>query len=85
MSYVPLGNLCGLKNGAPFSNTPTPVKTVLLSNFGGASYAPVHDPLNPKTMYQCDGVTTFKTAYATHMNPYASAMCSAGATRSSFY
>jgi hypothetical protein len=40
MSYVPLGDLCGLKNGAPFSNTPTPVKTVLLSNFGGASYAP---------------------------------------------
>jgi len=75
MSYVPLGNICGLKNGAPFSNSPNPVKTILLSNYGGASYAESHDPFNAKTNYQCDGRTTFQTAYSRQMNPYASAMC----------
>jgi len=75
MSYVPLGDICGPKNGAPFTNTPQPVKTVLLSNYGGVGYPETHDPFNPKTMYQCDGKTTFKTAYSVQMNPYASAMC----------
>ena len=77
MSYVPLGDLCGLKNGTPFSNTPTPVKTVLLSNFGGASYASAQDYLNPNKGYQCNGTTLFKNAYPqAPINPYASAICS---------
>lgn len=75
MSYVPLGDLCGSKNGAPFSNTPTPVKTVLLSNFGGASYGLAIDPSKPG--FQCDGATMFKNAYPqAPINPYASSVCS---------
>lgn len=68
MSYVPLGDLCGSKNGAPFANKPQTVKTVLLSNFGGASYAST-------TNHQC-GPTTFANAYATQLNPYASSYTS---------
>ena len=75
MSYASLGELCGAtKIGAPFSDKP---KVILNSNFGGVSYAPkiAFDPFNPKTMNQCDGATTFSTAYKVQMNPYASNLC----------
>jgi hypothetical protein len=76
MSYSSLAGLCQLKNGAPFSSSAQPVvKTVLLSNYGGVGYGPSHNPFDEKTNYQCDGRTTFKTAYSVQMNPYASAMC----------
>ena len=81
MSYSTLGYLCGNTNGAPFSNGASPVKdnVVLLSNWGGASYA---NPIVKKSIetgqYQCDGKTTFKTAYSVQMNPYASSMCNDG-------
>jgi len=75
MSYVSLGNVCQIKNQGPFSASTQPVQTILFSNYGGASYSSPHDPFNKKTMYQCDGRTTFKTAYSIQSNPYA---CSLG-------
>ena len=75
MSYVSLGNVCQIKNQSPFTSQTQPVKTVLLSNFGGISYPSKHDPLNPNTMYQCDGRSTFKNAYSVQMNPYLSCLC----------
>jgi hypothetical protein len=80
MSYTTLGYLCGNVNGAPFTGSaPVPVaeqKVVLLGNYGGAGYSnPVVESALRTGQYQCDGRSTFKSAYSVQMNPYGASMC----------
>jgi hypothetical protein len=84
MSYTTLGYLCENVNGAPFSGSaPVPVgasasdkKVVLLGNYGGAGYSnPVVESALRNGQYQCDGRSTFKSAYSVQMNPYGASMC----------
>jgi hypothetical protein len=73
MSYNNLGNLCQGYNGLPFNQATQKLPTILLSNFGGASY---QSPQNPKsTKNQVTPYLYQVEAYASQMNPYSSAMC----------
>ena len=75
MSYTLLGAFCN-KNGGPFTQGTQPlvVPTILLSNYGGVSYA---SPNQLKTS-TCDGRSSFKSAYSVQSSPYGSSMCGCG-------
>ena len=75
MSYVSLGEICQNKNGAAFSNGTKPLPTVLLSNWGGASYASAHNQLDSRTASLSNGTVRFKNAYSKQMDPYGCSMC----------
>jgi hypothetical protein len=74
MSYNNLGNLCQGYNGLPFNQATQKVPTILLSNYGGASYASPNQPLDTKND-QFSPYQTAQKAYKSQTNPYASAMC----------
>jgi len=77
MSYTSLGDICQAKNGAAFvqGTQPVALPTILLSNYGGASYASPNNQLKTST---CDGRPSFKSAYSNQSSPYGSSMCGCG-------